>query len=166
VWQTATKKIQFTSPACATAGLSATVDWVAPSLTLAPGELRLIGGDQPGQSYVQASDIEDLAEITKDYQLTRAWLNTAVAKELGIKDGDEIEISNKQFTGKIRVKVTQRINPTALYLPSNFGSTVPELHHAYKVGLRQTDFVSYTIEPAYGGATLHETAVTVKKVGA
>ncbi len=129
-------------------------------------EFRLIEGKQSIHSHTMTADIKDLMQITKDYDLTRAWINADVAQQMGINDGDEIEITNNQFTGRTRAKVTQRINPTALFLPSGYGCTVKEQKTAYKVGLRPMDFVPFHIEPAYGSAMTHETCVTVKKVGA
>lgn len=165
-WKTPTEKVQFTSEACEKAGLSASPVWVEP-LTMPMGnELRLIGGKQAIHSHTQTTNIEDLMQITKDYDLTRVWMNAEKAAQLGIADGDEVEVSNTQHTGRCRVKVTERINPTALYMPSHYGCSSPEQHTAYNVGLRQMDFVPFHMEPAYGAAMTQETTVTVKKVGA
>lgn len=165
-WKTPTEKIQFTSEACAKAGLSATPVWVEPAVMPMGNELRLIGGKQAIHSHTQTANIEDLMQITKDYDLTRVWMNADKAAQLGISDGDEVEVSNTQHTGRCRVKVTQRINPTALYMPSHYGCSSPEQHTAYNVGLRQMDYVPFHIEPAYGSAMTQEATVTVKKVGA
>ena len=81
-------------------------------------------------------------------------------------DGDTVEVSNEQHTGKVQVKVTQRINPDALYMPSHYGCSSKEEKTAYGVGLRQMDYVPFRIEPGYGGICSQEAVVTVKKVGA
>ena len=158
--------MQFTSEACEKVGLSPYPVWVEPSTMPMGDELRLIGGKQAIHSHTQTANIEDLMQITKDYDLTRVWLNADVAKRLGIEDGDEVEVSNPQHTGRVRAKVTQRMNPTALYMPSHYGCSSPDQHTAYEVGLRQMDFVPFHMEPAYGGACTQEAVVTVKKVGA
>ena len=129
-------------------------------------ELRLIGGKQAIHSHTQTANIESLMEITKKYGLDRVWLNADKAAEWGISDGDTVEVSSGEHTGKAQAKVTQRINPTALYMPSHYGCSSPDQHTAYEVGLRQMDFVPFHIEPAYGGAMTQEAVVTVKKVGA
>ena len=59
-------------------------------------------------------------------------------------------MSNEEHTGRVRVKVTQRINPEALYVPSHYGCTSPDQHTAYNVGLRQNGLVPFSIEPGYG----------------
>lgn len=67
--------------------------------------------------------------------------------------------------GPIKVKVTERINPTAIYMPSHYGCKSPDQHTAYGVGLNFMDFVPFHMEPAYGSAMTQETLVSVQKVG-
>lgn len=85
---------------------------------------------------------------------------------MGIEDGDEVEISSDAFTGRTKIKVTERIEPTSLYLPSHYGRMIPEQQLSYGVGLSQMDFVPFHLEPGYGGTMAQEAVVTVKKVGA
>lgn len=167
-WKTPTGKIQFVSEACEKAGLSPYPVWVEPKVMpdAKAGTLRLIGGKQAHMSHTSTANIEGLMQITKDYDLTRVWINAEVAEKLGIEDGDEVLVSNECHEGIARAKVTQRINPTALYMPSHYGCTSPDEHTAYGVGLRQMDFVPFDLEPGYGAACTQEALVTVKKVGA
>ena len=127
---------------------------------------RLIGGKQAIHTHTQTANSEPLMAITKQYGLERVWMNAQRAEELGISDGDTVEVSNEQHTGKVQVKVTQRINPDALYMPSHYGCSSKEEKTAYGVGLRQMDYVPFRIEPGYGGICSQEAVVTVKKVGA
>lgn len=127
---------------------------------------RLIGGKQAIHTHTQTANSEPLMAITKQYGLERVWMNAQRAEELGISDGDTVEVSNEQHAGKVQVKVTQRINPDALYMPSHYGCSSKEEKTAYGVGLRQMDYVPFRIEPGYGGICSQEAVVTVKKVGA
>ncbi len=165
-WGTADKKVHFTSEACEKAGFPASPGWLEPKVTPGEGEFRLIGGKQAIHTHTQTANIPALMEITKKYGLERIWMNADVAEQMGIADGDEVELSSETHTGRTRVKVTQRIEPTSIYLPSHYGCSVPEQKTAYQVGLRQMDFVPFHIEPGYGGTMSQETIVTVKKVGA
>ena len=166
-WKTPTGKIQFTSEACEAAGLSACPVWVEPQVmpneTL--GEFRLIGGKQAIHTHTQTANCEPLMDITKSYGLDRIWINAEVAERLGIADGDEVILSNTMAEGPIKVKVTERINPTAIYMPSHYGCKSPDQHTAYGVGLNFMDFVPFHMEPAYGSAMTQETLVSVQKVG-
>lgn len=104
-------------------------------------------------------------DITKSYGLDRIWINAEVAERLGIADGDEVILSNTMAEGPIKVKVTERINPTAIYMPSHYGCKSPDQRTAYGVGLNFMDFVPFHMEPAYGSAMTQETLVSVQKVG-
>ncbi len=165
-WGTADKKVHFTSEACEKAGFPASPGWLEPQVMPSEGQFRLIGGKQTIHTHTQTANIPNLMEITKKYGLERIWMNAQVAEELGIQDGDEVEVSSETYTGTTRVHVTNRIEPTSIYLPSHYGCSVPEQRTAYQVGLRQMDFVPFHIEPGYGGTMSQETLVTVKKVGA
>lgn len=153
-WKTPTGKIQFTSEACEAAGLSACPVWVEPQVmpNETVGEFRLIGGKQAIHTHTQTSNCEPLMDITKSYGLDRIWINAEVAERLGIADGDEVVLSNTMAEGPIKVKVTERINPTAIYMPSHYGCKSPDQHTAYGVGLNFMDFVPFHMEPAYGSA--------------
>lgn len=165
-WGTSDKKVHFTSEACEKAGFPASPGWLEPLVTPGEGEFRLIGGKQAIHTHTQTANIEPLMAISKQYGLERIWMNADVAASMGIEDGDEVEVSSETHTGRTRVKVTQRIEPTSIYLPSHYGCSVPEQTTAYGYGLRQMDFVPFHIEPGYGGTMSQETVVTVKKVGA
>ena len=167
-WKTPTGKIQFSSDACHAAGYPSVPQWTEPVVSVPEGDnyFRLIGGKQAIHTHTQTANSEPLMAITKQYGLERVWMNASRAEELGISDGDTVEVSNEQHTGKVQVKVTQRINPDALYMPSHYGCSSKEEKTAYGVGLRQMDYVPFRIEPGYGGICSQEAVVTVKKVGA
>lgn len=168
VWNTPTKKIQFRSEAVAKAGLSPVPVWVEPEVmpdSERDDEFRLIGGKQPIHTHSTTADIKSLMAITKKYGLDSVWMNAGRAKKLGIEDGDEVIVYNDNYEGKTRVKVTERINPTALFLATHYGCQMPERHTAYGVGLRNMDFVSFNIEPGYGSSMTQEAVVRVKKAG-
>lgn len=165
-WKTKSGKIMFANPAVEVAGYTAVPQWIPPAVEASEGELRLIGGKQIVHCHNQSVNVKTLMDITKQYHLESVWLNPQVAAERGIADGDEVELSNDTFTGRVRCKVTERMSPWAVFIPSHYGCSSPELKEAYGVGLRQKDFVPFMIEPGYGGSCDEEACVTVKKVGA
>ena len=116
-------------------------------------------------SHTMTANVEALMSITEDYDLTRIWVNEDKAREMGIEDGDTVELSNEQYTAQCRVKTTQRIVPSTIYMPSHYGVTVEEQHTAYGIGLRPADFQKFALEPGYGSTMTHEIIVSMKKVG-
>ena len=165
-WNTPTKKVQFTSEACAKAGLSACPVWVEPQTVPEDGAFRLVGGKEAIMTHTQTANIPELMNIAEQYGLDRPWINAADAAALGIEDNDECVVENDQHSGTSKVRVTERIAPGVVYIPSHFGCSVPEQHTAYGFGLRIMDYVPFHIEPAYGSAMTQEATVKIKKVGA
>lgn len=165
-WNTPAGKFQFASEACTKAGLTVDVNWIEPKVMPSGDKFRLIGGKQAIHSHGQTTDIPDLIQITHDYDLTRVWINTQRAAELGIEDGDEVEISNELATGRVRAKVTQRLNPTCLFMPTHYGCSSKQQTNAYGVGLNFMDFVPFHLDPYYGAAATQEALVNIRKVGA
>ena len=45
--------------------------------------------------------------------VNRLWINTAAAKQLGIKDGDQVVVANGDAQGTIAARVTDLIHPQA-----------------------------------------------------
>jgi thiosulfate reductase/polysulfide reductase chain A len=161
-------KFEFTSATCKAAGQDDKITWIAPKITLdsSKGELHLIGFKQAIHSHTMTRSLPILMQITHDYNLQRIWINSDKAAELGIKDGDLVEVSNANYTGRVEAKVTERIAPSTVALPSPYGGSSPYLKTAYGVGIGQTSFIDFDIEPISGSGMLSELAVTVKKVNA
>ena len=165
-FSTDTGKIKFCNDAVTEYGYSAAPHWEAPSVSPNTDEYRLIAGKQAIQSHNQTVNVGTLMDISKEYGLERLWINPAVADKIGVKDGDTVEMSNALHTGRIKVKVTERMSPWAVYMPSHYGCSVKEQTNAYSFGLRAMDFTEFRIEPGYGGSCNHENSVKLKKVNA
>ena len=127
------------------------------------GEFRLIGGKQAIHTHTQTANCEPLMDITSPTASTASGSTPRWPSGWGIADGDEVVLSNTMAEGPIKVKVTERINPTAIYMPSHYGCKSPDQHTAYGVGLNFMDFVPFHMEPAYGSAMTQETLVPCRK---
>ncbi len=169
VWNTPSGKIEFASEACEEGGVARTPEWIEPANNfddIDEEEFLLIGGEQSIHSRTKTTDVETLINITEDYHLESAWMNTERAEALGISDGDTIVIQNNIANETVRVHVTQRIVPWALYVPSHYGCSSSDLANAYGIGLRLTDFVTFGLEGGYGGSRTQGVVVKARKVGA
>jgi thiosulfate reductase/polysulfide reductase chain A len=103
-------------------------------------------------------------QITKDYDLERIWMNPVRAKDLGIKDGDLVEVKSSEAVSKIRVKVTERIHPEAIFVPSHYGITSPYQKTAVGVGFGYMEHVPFDFEARSGAGNMQEVIVKVRKV--
>ena len=92
------------------------------------------------------------------------WINRRVAADKGIKFGDMIEVSSS--IGKVQIKAypTEKVGPNAVFFVHGFGEENEALTWAYKNGANDNAVIEDHIEPVYGGASMHETNVEIRKV--
>lgn len=191
-WPTPTKKIQCVSAACEKAGLDGSPVWTAPldesnvqavisddmnfgqanrTILVAEGaqgpkDLRfhLISGQQSVLGS-HGYNVEELVDIAEMYDLDSLWINAEVARVLGIATGDTVVVSNGAADYRGRAFVTQRIVPTAVYLPSYFGHTSEKQHAASGKGFNPALFCEPAIEEGYGTLCMQDALVQLWKEG-
>lgn len=161
---TQSKKLELYCQAFADHGFSPVPVWEPPLSRADSGNFVLIHGKQGIMSHTATGNIAKLLSIAKTYQLERLWINAARAKQLGIRDGDLVEIASPQATRRIRVKVTERIHPEAAFLPAGYGNLSPWLKTAHGFGVNPNDFTPHRVEPISGHAMMMEVLITVRKV--
>lgn len=66
----------------------------------------------------------------------------------------------------MKVRVTGRIHPDAVYLPPHYGCESEEIRTAFGFGASHKALVTRQAEPESGSGMLQEVLVNVKKVGA
>lgn len=159
-------KIEFSCEAYAVGEMKAVPTWIEPAATPADGSLRLITGDQVFQNktYTRASD--KLTQIAKNFEADRVWIASSRAAELGIADGDTVELSNENGAVQAEVRVTGRIHHDAAYLPPHYGCASEEIRTAFGFGASHKALVTRQAEPESGAGMLQDVLVNVKKVGA
>lgn len=190
-WQTPTGKIQCVSAACQDAGLPASPVWVptleqstiqavvsddenlgqenSVSILTSGGfdgrpTFHLITGQQTVVGY-EGYDTAELTSIADTYGLDEMWINAQIAQALGIETGDEVWVGNDQAVAHVRAFVTQRIVPTAVYLPAGFGRTSYKQSNAHDVGVNPIRFSDGVIEGGYGTLCTQEACVWLWKEG-
>ncbi len=92
------------------------------------------------------------------------WINKRVAKKMGIKFGDTVEVTSS--VGKVRIKAypTEKIAPDQVFFIHGFGEESKELTWAYRSGGNDNAIIEDKVEPVYAGAAMHETNVEIRKV--
>ena len=165
-FKTPTEKFQFSSEAVGEAGLNPVIGWTPRLVEPKQGEFYLVGGKQGIHSHTMTQNVATMNAISREYGLERAWISVQDAAELGIADGDMIEIASSEHTGQVAARVTQRMRPGVVFLPTHYGGSSPYQSRAYEFGLNMTDFVPFHMEPGTGATMSQEVAVTVRKVEA
>ncbi len=128
------------------------------------GYFRLIYGRSPYHTFSRTQNNKWLMELQ---DTNPVWINSEVAKELGIKDGDRVRLVNQDgVKSNIGVaKVTQGIRKDCVYIVHGFGHKSPFLHLAYNKGISDNHLMTkYTTDPISGTQGLRVNFVKIEKV--
>ncbi len=125
------------------------------------GKFRLVTGRHAQFTQSGTTNNIMLRDLIKENYL---WINTEVAKNMGIKFGDTVEV--KSSIGSIRIKAypTLKIAKNQIFLLHGFGGDSKEMEFAYGYGANDALVIEDKVEPVYGAAIMHETDVEVRKV--
>jgi thiosulfate reductase/polysulfide reductase chain A len=130
-----------------------------------------------------------LAEIVHDNPM---WINTKTANELGIANGDLIEISNERASLQVRAHVTEGIHPKTVAISASLGHTMygpiaSGFHHGKTVekegmdlmlqdedvkqnkwwketGYNPNPLIPSLADPVGGGQSWNDTIVTIRTI--
>jgi len=129
-----------------------------------PHAFRLLHGKQAIHTHAMTANQPYLMAISRRYDLIRLWMNKARGAKLGLQDGDWVVMSSVVGEGRIRVRLTEGIHPSCVWLPSGYGVFSKHLKTAFDVGLSYNDFLPTLFDPTVGHAMSSEVVVKIKKV--
>ncbi len=128
-----------------------------------PGFFRLLYGRTPVHSFARSQNNPLLDEIQPVNQL---WINDAKAEELGIADGDPVELvgADGVASNPLPAKVTPGIREDCVFTPHGFGSESPLLHRAYRRGADDNRFITNpATDPDIGSSAMRANFVAVRR---
>ena len=157
-------KILFADEAFERVGLGRVAGWQAPFVEPKAGQFRLISGNQPNEAHTYTAVSPYLKQIAEDFNLDRVWINASRAAELGIKEGDKIELVSDNAVTPAVAHVTQGIHPDALFTGSHYGNRQEQLGSTAGYGVAYLDHAGTELDPISGSQLSQENAITVRKV--
>jgi thiosulfate reductase/polysulfide reductase chain A len=128
-----------------------------------PSSFRLIHGKQAVHTHAMTANEPVLMAVSHRYDLVRLWMNKTRGRQLGLRDGDWVRMTSIVGEGKIRLRLTEGIHPSCVWLPSGYGVFSKHLKTAYDVGLSYNDFLPTYFDPTVGHAMSSEIVVQIKK---
>ena len=128
-----------------------------------PHSFRLLHGKQAIHTHAMTANQPVLMALSHRYDMIRIWMNKKRGEQLGLKDGDWVRIKSIVGEGKIRVRLTEGIHPSCVWLPSGYGIFSKRLKTAYDVGLSYNDFLPTYFDPTVGHSMSSEIVVQVSK---
>jgi thiosulfate reductase/polysulfide reductase chain A len=122
-------------------------------------KFRLVVGRTALHTHISTQNNPYLNEIISENVL---WINENKAGDLGIKDGDTVEVSSHVGSGKMKAKVTDMIHPEAVFMLHGFGHQAKSATRSYNKGLSDAVLQENLTDIIGGSPALHDTFVTVK----
>jgi thiosulfate reductase/polysulfide reductase chain A len=93
----------------------------------------------------------------------RLWMNSKVAAEKGLADGDWVVVTSDVGMVNVHLQATEAIRPDCVYLTPGYGHLSKGLTTAFGIGASDSVLhVTYT-DPISGGQALSQTFVSVRK---
>jgi thiosulfate reductase/polysulfide reductase chain A len=123
------------------------------------GQFKLVVGRNALHTHVSTQNNAYLNEICPENEL---WINTAKAAELGISNGDMVEIASSVGSGEMKAKVTDLIHPEAVFMLHGFGHEAKRASRSYNKGVSDSVLQENIYDKIGGSPAYHDTLVTVK----
>lgn len=157
-FKTPSGKIEFRSSLLENAGFESFPTYEP--VPLPPGNrFRLIVGRVALHTHVSTQNNLYLNEIIPENLL---WIHKDKAAALGVKDGDEVEISSDAGSGTIRAYVTDLIHPEAVFMLHGFGHEAKAAKRSYRKGVSDSLLQKNITDKIGGSPALHDTFVSVR----
>jgi len=128
-----------------------------------PHSFRLLHGKQAIHTHAMTANQPYLMAISRRYDLIRLWMNKERGKRLALEDGDWVQVKSIVGEGKIRVRLTEGLHPSCVWLPSGYGIFSRYLKVAFDMGLSYNDFLPTLFDPTVGHAMSSEVIVQIRK---
>jgi len=128
-----------------------------------PHSFRLLHGKQAIHTHSMTANQPVLMALSHRYDMMRLWMNKGKGSRLGLTDGDWVKIKSIVGEGKIRVRLTEGLHPSCVWLPSGYGIFSKHLKTAYDIGLNYNDFLPTYFDPTVGHSMSSEIVVQVSK---
>ncbi|OGU13080.1 MAG: nitrate reductase [Geobacteraceae bacterium GWC2_53_11] len=128
------------------------------------GYFRLLFGRAPLHTFSRTTNNFMLTDLQKENSL---WINAKKGRELGLKNGDYVSLINHDgviASGRIKVKLTQRLRDDAVYMNHGFGVHAKGMGRANGMGIADDDLITKAaIDPIMGGTALRGNFVKIVK---
>ncbi|MCP4146704.1 MAG: molybdopterin-dependent oxidoreductase [bacterium] len=126
------------------------------------GYYRLLYGRSPSHSFGRTTNNPILTQLKPENQL---WINSDVAKEWSLKNGQTIRLENQDGVvgDPVKVKITERIRTDCVFMVHGFGHKQKKLKRSYNKGASVTDLITRTnTDTVMGGIGIRGNFVTIK----
>ena len=160
-FNTNTGKIELFSTAIADAGFDGIPKYTHHEQP-PEGYYRLLYGRAPMHTFGKTTNNPLLTQLMIENEV---WINTQVAKEWGIENGQYLRLENQDgvVSEPIKAKVTERIRHDCVYMVHGFGHSSKMMKRSYRKGANDNKLITKVLEdPLMGGTGMRGNFVTFK----
>lgn len=157
-FKTPSGKIEFVSSLLEDAGFSSFPAY-EPVSSPPQDRFRLVVGRCALHTHISTQNNPYLNEIVSENTL---WINADRAADLGITDGQLVEVTSSRGSGTIKACVTELIHPEAVFMLHGFGHRGEMATRSFNKGLSDGLLQENVSDRIGGSPALHHTFVTVK----
>jgi len=161
-FNTPSGKIELFSQMLADAGFDPLPRYTPPDRP-PKGFYQLIYGRAPAHTFGRTANNPLLFELMPE---NAVWVNPKTAKTHGLSSGDYVRLKNPEGTmsNRVRVRVTERIGPGAVFIVHGFGHTAKGLRLTAGVGADDAALMSNVkIDPIAGSTGMRANFVTFEE---
>jgi thiosulfate reductase/polysulfide reductase chain A len=126
-----------------------------------PGKFRIITGRRAYFTHANSANNAWLNQFAPENGL---WLNQSAADNLGIVDGNRVEVASTVGAVRLKAKVTQEIRPDCVFMLHGYGKKSKWQRLVAGNGGSDAELLETAWDKVSGNAALHETFVSVRKV--
>ncbi|MBF0286793.1 MAG: molybdopterin-dependent oxidoreductase [SAR324 cluster bacterium] len=159
-FKTPSGKIELASSRLREAGFDAVPQYQPPPEN-PPGYFRLLYGRAPMHTFGRTANNRVLGELMPENEL---WVNQVAGRDMKLKHGEYVYLVNQdgvKSTTKIKIRLTERIRPDAVYMVHGFGHTDARLEFAYQRGVNSSDMITQlSTDPIMGATGMNNNFVT------
>jgi thiosulfate reductase/polysulfide reductase chain A len=125
------------------------------------GKFRIITGRR---AYFTHANSTNNAWLNQFAPANSLWLNQSAADNLGIADGDRVEVASTVGAVRLKAKVTQEIRPDCVFMLHGYGKKSKWQRLVAANGGSDAELLETAWDKVSGNAAMHETFVSVRKV--
>ncbi len=129
-----------------------------------PGHVRLLYGRSPVHSFARTQNTPVLHGREPE---NAVWTHPTTAVAFGVEQDEYVEIVNAEGVrqGPVRLKVTARMRPDAVYITHGHGRNNRQLSRAWKDGADDSALMTrYAVDPLCGGTAMRVNFVRLVRV--
>lgn len=159
IYKTLSKKVELYNQRYEQMGIDPMPNYTPP-VKVPRNQFRLVVGRDALTTQSSTANNDLLNEFNPTNTL---WLNTEAAKELGVADGELVQVTSPVGTQELKAEVTDKIRKDAVYMLTGYNTLSTMQHLSHGNGASINELLVDDYDAVTGNASMHTTFVSVTR---